>query len=145
MFTQDEIDAVLQNAQKAVDTLAEDVAGLEAEAGDARRTRTATTAVRSAPRRAAFVAPPERVRGLLGLSVPVVVRLAQRPMSVHEILNMGPGTILEFDRTVEQELDLMIGDCVIATGIAVKIGEHFGLRITRIGDVRDRIRSLGHG
>jgi flagellar motor switch protein FliN/FliY len=144
MFTQDEIDAVLQNAQEAVDTLAEDVENLD--------TLTATPLPRSSrPAHQAqanaldLSAAPQRVKGLLTLHVPVVVRLAERPMSVNEILNMCPGTILEFDRTVDQELDLMISDCIIGSGVAVKIGEHFGLRITRIGNIRERIRSLGHG
>ena len=58
-------------------------------------------------------------------------------------MNLGPGTILEFDRTVDQELDLMISNRQIGCGVAVKVNEHFGLRITYIGDVKERINSLG--
>ncbi len=145
MFTQDEIDAVLQNAQEAVDTLAEDVESLAVSPDSAGPSAPPATGG-DAPKLPAHVAAaPGRVMGLLTLRVPVVVRLAERPMSVNEILNMCHGTILEFDRTVEQELDLMIGDCVIGSGVAVKVGEHFGLRITHIGNLRDRIRSLGNG
>ncbi len=153
MFTQDDINAVLQDAQQAVESLSNDVSVLVAD-GSAEPARGAGTASskRPAARRAAGKSRsdetkpaahlPERVRRILKLSVPLVIRLARRPMSVREILRIDPGTILEFDRTVDCELDLMINNCLIGSGIAVKVGENFGLRITRIGDVEQRIHSL---
>ena len=64
-------------------------------------------------------------------------------MLVGSIMKMGPGTILEFDRTVDEELDLMINNCKIGAGVAVKVNEHFGIRITKIDTVQERIDSLG--
>ncbi len=145
MFSQDDIDAVLKDAQEAVDTLAGDVGAM----GD-------STAVQAAPAPASPPPPappdpaqptaaprPPAIDRILKLEVPVRVRLANRPMLVSEIMNLGPGTILEFDRTVDQELDLMISNRQIGYGVAVKVNEHFGLRITYIGDVKERINSLG--
>jgi flagellar motor switch protein FliN/FliY len=80
---------------------------------------------------------------VLKLRVPVVVRLAQRPMVLKDIMRMAPGTILEFDRSVDSELDLLVNNQTIGTGAAVKVNEHFGLRIQHIGNVRQRINSLG--
>lgn len=77
------------------------------------------------------------------LVVPVRVHLAQRPMPVNEILKIMPGSILEFEQSVEDELALMVNNREIGRGVAVKVNEHFGLRITSIGDVASRIRSLG--
>jgi flagellar motor switch protein FliN/FliY len=79
----------------------------------------------------------------LKVRVPIVVRLVERRMRVSEVLRFAPGTILEFDRTVADELDLVVGNRVVGQGTAVKLNEHFGMRINRIGGVRERIESLG--
>ncbi len=145
MFSQDEIDAVLANAQGAVDDLATDVEALNSKPA------TATIAAPSpAPAPIADTPTPQpagqpraRVAQILALEVPLVVRLANRSMTIGEIMALSPGAILEFARTVDQELDLMINNCEIGSGVAVKVDEHFGLRITHIGGVRERIGSLG--
>lgn len=147
MFTQEEIDAVLMDATEAVSNLSNDVnkldrrdgakadhgkvAGKEADAG-----------ARSAPARRPLLSQDKRVQRILRLRVPVIVRLAERAMLVSDVLRIRPGTILEFDRPVDTELDLLVGNREIGGGLAVKVGEHFGLRITRIGDVRERIESM---
>ncbi len=154
MFSQNNIDAVLQDAQQAVESLSQDVSNLVSDrppparevppTPDAAQPRARAVSRLSRQDATGVVAQvPQRVRRILKLSVPLVVRLARRPMSVREILRIDPGTILEFDRTVDCELDLMINNCRIGSGIAVKVGENFGLRITRIGDVEQRICSLG--
>lgn len=82
----------------------------------------------------------ERIRSL---SVPVTVRLAERSMSLDEILEMTVGTIIEFNRSAEAELDLLVGDIPIGTGNAVKCGETFGLRVITIEAWARRLLSLG--
>ncbi|HPF37102.1 MAG TPA: FliM/FliN family flagellar motor switch protein [Phycisphaerae bacterium] len=146
MFSQEDIDAVLRDAQQAVDELANDVGQL---GGGAPAAPAPTRVVSSqSPAASATAAPPRpiggHVRRILRIKVPVIVRLAQRSMLVGSIMKLGPGTILEFDRTVDEELDLMINNCKIGAGVAVKVNEHFGIRITTIDSVEDRIDSLGH-
>lgn len=80
---------------------------------------------------------------ILGLTVPVAVVLAERPMPVETILRMSAGTILEFDAPYGSDLMLMVGNRVLGHGQAVKIGEHFGLRISAIDTIRHRIEALG--
>jgi len=145
MFTQDEIDAVLMDATTAVSTLSGDVDRLEKRGAPNKTQAPAVTSqARSgapAPQRSA-VSPNSRIQRILGLKVTLNVRLAERSMLTSDILRIRPGTILDFDRTVEDELDLMIGTAQIGTGVAVKVGEHFGLRVARIGNVRRRIELL---
>ena len=140
MYSQDDIDAVLRNAQDAVDELTSDVGRLSQDDAPAssRSASGATTAVASPPRQRAA-----GIERILKIKVPLIVRLAQRSMLLNTIMKMGPGTILEFDRRVDEPLDLMISNCEIGAGVAVKVNEHFGLRITRIEGVQKRIDSLG--
>lgn len=184
MLSQTELDTALNDAQAAVETLANDVSstlepalkeqaaapneassfstgsaaaaptsGSEVITGD-----TATKASllgdpassRSPPAHASATPPTPtpalvlspKLKRVLKLRVPVVVRLAQRPIRMAEILKLTPGNILEFDRTVDSDLDLMVNNQAIGSGKAVKINERFGLRIASIGDARQRLQQL---
>jgi flagellar motor switch protein FliN len=82
---------------------------------------------------------------VLRLEVPVIVRLGGRQMSVHEVIGLMPGAIIELPKNADDELELLVNNKQIGVGSAVKVGENFGLRISYIGDVRERIAALGGG
>lgn len=86
--------------------------------------------------------PDERVRRILRIKVPLMVVLAQRKMPVREILNICIGSIIEFEKPFDEELELLVNNRSIAFGHAVKIGENFGLRVIRIRDMKTRIDAL---
>ncbi len=75
---------------------------------------------------------PNYTKSLLRIRVPVTVTLAAKRQPVSQILELGPGSILHFDKPCEEMLDLSAGDHKIAKGEAVKVGDKFGLRITSI-------------
>lgn len=79
---------------------------------------------------------------VLGLRMPVAVVLAERRMSVEEILAFQVGTIIEFEVPFDHDLSLYVANTPIGRGQAVKVGENFGLRIARIDPVRERIDAL---
>ncbi len=83
------------------------------------------------------------LRRILQLSVPVTTVLAERLMSVESVVAITVGTIIEFDVPFDSDLALRVSDRPIGAGQAVKVGENFGLRITQIGTVQDRIDALG--
>lgn len=97
------------------------------------------------PVRTPPVAPPasSEIQRILRLSVPVIVKLAERRLSLSEVLRLGNGSILEFFKSFDEPLELMINNKVIGLGEAVKVGENFGLKITQIGDVKSVIKSMG--
>ena len=64
-------------------------------------------------------------------------------MALADITSLTTGAIVEFEKPSDSELDLMINNKCIGHGQAVKVGENFGLRITQIGSLRDRITALG--
>ena len=102
---------------------------------------TAQSPVANAPRDAAVDRPARRsfpkrlpayTRSLLHVQVPVVVTLAAKKQPIGQILELGPGSIIHFDKPCEDMLDLSVGDCRIAQGEAVKVGDKFGLRVTSL-------------
>ena len=80
---------------------------------------------------------------ILRLQVPVIVKLAERRLTMSEVLRLGTGAIIEFAKASDEPLELLINNKAIGLGEAVKVGENFGLRLTQIGDLRAVIRSMG--
>lgn len=85
----------------------------------------------------------EDVSRILMLQVPVIVQLAGNTMPLSGIMGLTTGAIIEFDKPVDSDLYLLINNKCIGQGQAVKVGENFGLRITQVGSVRDRIQAMG--
>jgi len=83
------------------------------------------------------------VKQILKLRVPVIVRLAHRQMSLREVMNLGPGALVELPKPHEEPLELMVNNKLIGCGAAVKVGERFGLKVAAVGDAEERIRALG--
>lgn len=83
---------------------------------------------------------PQYSRSLLRISVPVVVSLAQQRQPIHRILEIGTGSILQFDKSCEELLELEVSGQRVAEGEAVKIGDKFGLRITSLLLPEERFR-----
>ena len=73
---------------------------------------------------------PEYSRRLLQIRVPVRVTLASQRKSIQEIIELGPGSIVKFDKTCDEPLELCIGDRPVAQGEVVKVGDKFGLKIS---------------
>jgi len=80
---------------------------------------------------------------ILSIHVPVIVRLAERKMSLQEVLRFSLGSVIQFEKNAYEHVDLMINNSVLGLGQPVKIGENFGLRIVQIGDISETIKSLG--
>jgi flagellar motor switch/type III secretory pathway protein FliN len=81
---------------------------------------------------------PPYTRSLLRVRVPVTVTLAEKKQSLGRILEIGPGQILQFDKSCEETLDMQVSNCRIASGEAVKVGDKFGLRIVSIVPPEER-------
>jgi len=69
---------------------------------------------------------------LLDLTIPVTIELGRTKMSVQEILRLGRGSVVQLERLAGEPIDVYVGDRRFAEGEVVVIGEHFGIRITRL-------------
>lgn len=83
------------------------------------------------------------LRSILALEVPILVLLGERQMRMSDVMALVPGAIIELPKSSEEELELLANNKPVGTGVAVKVGENFGLRITYIGDIQERVRALG--
>ena len=88
---------------------------------------------------------PSTTESILKLEVPIVVRIGEREMKLHEVLGMTAGAIVEIPKLADAELDLMVNNQVIGHGTAVKVGEKFGILVTFVGTPAERAAALAAG
>jgi flagellar motor switch protein FliN len=69
---------------------------------------------------------------LLDLTLPVSIELGRTSMMVQEILRLGRGSVIQLERLAGEPIDVYVGDRRFAEGEVVVLGEHFGVRITRV-------------
>ncbi|MCG6155826.1 FliM/FliN family flagellar motor C-terminal domain-containing protein [Rubinisphaera margarita] len=79
-----------------------------------------------------------RVRRVMPLSVKVSVRLAEKKIDLGQLINLCPGTLIMFQKSCDDLLDLYVNNKPFAQGEAVKIGEKFGLKINHVGVEKQR-------
>jgi flagellar motor switch protein FliN/FliY len=70
---------------------------------------------------------------ILDLEVPLIVQIASRTMAVREVVELEHGAIIEFPRSADEELEILVNNKPVGQGTAVKVGENFGVRISTIG------------
>lgn len=85
---------------------------------------------------------PDNLDMVLDIRLVATARLGRVEMPLGEILGLGPGSIIEVGQMVDEPVELLINDKLVARGDVVVIDEKFGLRITEIVSPRERIESL---
>lgn len=86
---------------------------------------------------------PENLDMVLGISLTATARLGRVEMPIGDVLNIGPGSIIELGKLVDDPVELLVNGRLIARGDVVVVDEKFGLRITEIISPQQRIESLG--
>jgi flagellar motor switch protein FliN len=85
---------------------------------------------------------PSYAQNLLTIEVPVSVTLALKKQPLAQIVELAPGSIIQFEKSCEEMLELCVGDHCVARGLAVKVGEKFGLRINQLTGPKERFQSF---
>jgi flagellar motor switch/type III secretory pathway protein FliN len=75
---------------------------------------------------------PPNVVSALRVKVPVSVNLAGKKIKLSEVIDIGPGSIITFDKACDAPLEVSVGGRPVATGEAVKVGERFGVRVQQM-------------
>jgi flagellar motor switch protein FliN/FliY len=85
---------------------------------------------------------PPYTQSLFKIKVPVSVNLASHKQSVEEIIELVPGSIIKFDKSCDELLELVVGDQAIAEGEVVKVGDKFGLRVQNMIKPQERFIAI---
>lgn len=79
---------------------------------------------------------------VLDIELIATARLGKVEMPIADILMLGPGSIIEVGQLVDEPVELLVNDRLVARGDVVVVDEKFGLRITQIVSRKERIESL---
>jgi flagellar motor switch protein FliN len=103
----------------------------------------------AAPRAASAASPPAPlpvlsagIELLLDVELEATLRFGCREMPLGEILDLGPGDVVQLDRNVADPVDLIVGDKIVARGEVVLVDGNFGLRVTEVAEPRKRLESI---
>jgi flagellar motor switch protein FliN/FliY len=145
---QNSVDALLAQVQADADAVAAGAGPADAGAVQQAAKEVAGVADEIAGHHAPAAEPAGSVAGgvaqVASLSdTPEVHRLLEIEVPVGEVMRLGVGAIIEFNKSAEEELDLLANNKAIGKGHAVKVGENFGIKISTIGSVKETIRKLG--
>lgn len=79
---------------------------------------------------------------LFDLDLPISVELAKKNLQLQEIVNLGEGSIVEFDKIAGENVDVLVNNKKIADGEVVVIDDRFGVRIINLINPADRIKGI---
>ncbi|MDR2345161.1 MAG: FliM/FliN family flagellar motor C-terminal domain-containing protein [Planctomycetaceae bacterium] len=82
-------------------------------------------------------------RSLLKVKVPVAAVLATARKPIKSILELGVGSVIQFDKSCDELLEVEVGQKVtIGSAEAVKVGDKFGFRIHTMVLPEERFRTV---
>ncbi len=79
---------------------------------------------------------------LLDVEIPISVEVGRAQLSLDDVLNLVPGSVVALDKRAEEPVDLRVNGKLVARGEVVLVDDTYGLRITQIVDHAGRIESL---
>jgi flagellar motor switch protein FliN len=79
---------------------------------------------------------------LLDVELEATLRFGCKELPLGEILDLGPGDVVQLDRNVNDPVDLIVGDKIVARGEVVLVNGNFGLRVTEVAAPRKRLESI---
>ncbi|SES67656.1 flagellar motor switch protein FliN/FliY [Natronincola peptidivorans] len=85
---------------------------------------------------------PENIALIQDVPLKVTVELGRTVKRINEVLEFGPGTIIELDKLVGEPLDILVNGQYVAKGEVVVIDENYGMRITDIVNPNKRISKI---
>ncbi|MBN2290108.1 MAG: flagellar motor switch protein FliN [Candidatus Glassbacteria bacterium] len=87
----------------------------------------------------------DRLELLLDVKLDITIELGRTTMLVRDILELGPGSVVELDKMAGETVDLLINNKKLAEGEVVVVDENFGIRITHLVSMEERIKMLQTG
>ena len=79
---------------------------------------------------------------LLEVELDAQVRFGSRELELKDLLELGPGDVVELDRNVADPVDLIVGGRIVARGEVVLVNGNFGLRVTEVAEPVRRLESI---
>jgi flagellar motor switch protein FliN len=79
---------------------------------------------------------------VLDIPVTLSMEVGRRRMAIRDLLKLSQGSVLELDRDVGAPMDVMVNGTLIAQGEVVVVNDRFGIRLTDVVSMRERVKRL---
>ena len=85
---------------------------------------------------------PRNFELLLDIPLEVTVEIGRTRLAIRELLQLGPGSVVELQKLAGETLDVLINGKPIARGEAVMVNDKFGVRLTDVISPSERLAGL---
>lgn len=79
---------------------------------------------------------------LMDVELPVSVSFGHVQLPLQDVLKLTAGSIIELNRTVDEPVEVIVNNCVVARGEVVVVEGNYGVRIQQIMTRRERLEAL---
>jgi flagellar motor switch protein FliN/FliY len=79
---------------------------------------------------------------LLDVDLPVSISFGKAQLPMKDVLKLTTGSIVELNRGVSEQVEVLVNHCLIARGEVVVVDGNYGVRIQEILSRQDRLRSV---
>lgn len=76
--------------------------------------------------------PGDNMQLLMDVTVPVTIELGSTKMSLRDVLELGPGSVVKLDRPLGDPVDILVNGERVGRGEVVVVDDQFGLRVTEL-------------
>jgi flagellar motor switch protein FliN/FliY len=76
---------------------------------------------------------------LMDVELPIVIRFGQKQMTLRDIAGLTAGSVIEFERGVDEPVEVMVNGHVVALGEPVTVKGAYGIRISETSSRKDRL------
>jgi flagellar motor switch protein FliN/FliY len=77
---------------------------------------------------------------LLDVELPVSVSFGRATLTLQEAIKLITGSLIELDRGLNDPVELLVNNCVIARGEVVVVDGNYGVRVTEIVSQKERLQ-----
>jgi flagellar motor switch protein FliN/FliY len=79
---------------------------------------------------------------LMDVDLPVSISFGRTQLPMKDVIKLTTGSIVELNRSVNEPVEVLVNQCLIARGEVVVVEGNYGVRILEIVSRQERIRSL---
>jgi len=79
---------------------------------------------------------------LMEVELPVSVSFGRAQLPLRDVLKLNSGSIVELNRTINDPVEIIVNNCVIARGEVVVLEGNYGVRIQHVISREERLRTL---
>ena len=79
---------------------------------------------------------------LMGVELPVSIRFGETEMFLEDIVKLGIGSVIELNSGIDEPVELIVNNRILARGEIVTVDGFYGIRITEITSAGERFKSL---